>query len=155
MKRIVALLAALLVVAGAVPATAKPEIHPPEYWEAAFEFGAGFPCDFAVGVELSGKEGAIIFEDRAILTAPGFRAKLSANGVELDLSIAGTFHESYDGDLAIGKATGRNVLFGFFDGDPGMFLTIGSVEYVVDNDTLEWTILNSHKMIDLCEVLAG
>jgi hypothetical protein len=38
MKRIVALLAALLVVAGAVPATAKPEIHPPEYWEAAFEF---------------------------------------------------------------------------------------------------------------------
>jgi hypothetical protein len=155
MKRIVTLVAALLVVAGAVPATAQPEIHPPEYWEDAFEFDPGFPCDFPIGVELSGREGAIIFKDRAILTAPGFRAKLSANGVELDLSISGTFHESYDGDLAIGKATGRNVLFGFFDGDPGMFLTIGSVDYLVDNATLEWTILNSHKMIDLCEVLAG
>lgn len=155
MKRIVALLAALLVVAGAVPAMAKPEIYPPEYWEDAFQFDAGFPCEFPVDVEVSGKEGAILFEDRAILTAPGFRVRLAANGIDLDLSIAGTFHESYDGGLAIGKATGRNVLFGFFDGDPGMFLTIGRVDYIVDNDTLEWTILNSHKMIDLCEVLAG
>ena len=155
MRRIVGLLVALLVVAGAVPAMAKPEIHPPEDAGGAVTFDPGFPCPFQVEVELSGKEGEIIFEDRAILTAPGFRARLAANGIDLDLSIAGTFHERYEGSLAIGKATGRNVLFGFFDGEPGMFLTIGPVHYIVDNDTLDYTILSSHKMIDLCEALAG
>ncbi|HSJ34156.1 MAG TPA: hypothetical protein VLB85_03805 [Acidimicrobiia bacterium] len=154
MRRLMVLFV-ILAVAGALPASAKPEVFPPEYWEDAFQFGAGFPCEFPVDVELSGKEGAIIFEDRAILTAPGFRVRLAANGIDLDLSIAGTFHERYEGSLAIGKATGRNVLFGFFGGVPGMFLTVGRVDYIVDNDTLEWTILNSHKMIDLCEVLAG
>lgn len=158
MRRIVGLLVALLVVAGAVPAMAKPEIYPPEYWELAFtEDGL---CPFAVDVELSGKEGAILFWEgdtivRGILTAPGFRAKLSANGEEMDLSISGSFHERYEGDLAIGKATGRNVLVGTFGGDPGMFLTIGKVEYEFDLVTEDYTILNSHKMIDLCEALAG
>ena len=157
MRRTVGLLVALLVVAGAVPAMAKPETSPAYDWEDAFEDGS---CPFAVQVELSGKLKDIYFLEgdtlvRSILGAPGFRAKLSANGVDLDLSISGSFHERYEGDLAIGKATGRNVLVGTFSGEPGMFLTIGKVEYELDLTTGDYTILKSQKMIDLCEVLTG
>jgi hypothetical protein len=154
-NRILSLLAALAMAAAALPAAARPDVYPPEYWEDTFTLEAGFPCDFDIALHLSGKEGAIFFENRAILTAPGFRAQLSANGVDLDISIAGSFHETYDGDAAHGVATGRNVLFGTFGGEPGLFLTIGAVEYLFDFATGDWTILNHHTMIDLCEVLAG
>lgn len=154
-NRILSLLAALAMVATALPAAAQPDVYPPEYMDDALFLEAGFPCDFDVDLHLSGKGGAIFLENRAIITAPGLRAQLSANGVDLDISIAGSFHETYDGDIAHGVATGRNLLFGTFGGEPGLFLTIGPVEYLFDFNTGDWTILTHHTMIDMCEVLAG
>ena len=45
----------------------------------------------------------------------------------------GTFHDTVLSDTRIqSKAVGRNILFGFFDGQPGMFLTMGKIVFEWD-----------------------
>jgi hypothetical protein len=147
----------------AIPALAEtPEVSKPEPVEFQFEFESGFPCEFGVGVSVSGKQGEIFFGDRAILTAPGLSVDLTNvdTGTTVSLTIPGTFHDEFLEDgLVRTKAVGRNVLFGLFDGEPGMFLTIGKIvlEWSLE-DPLSFDVVEEEspgKMIDLCAMLAG
>ena len=157
---LVAVAAVFLLIVPGGAASAGPEVLPPEDVDDTIEFDAGFPCEFAVDVHVTGKEGAILFEDRGILTAPGLAVDIVAeNGASRSEKIAGVFHDTYGEEGVRTKATGRNVLFGFFDGEPGMFLTIGKIvsESPYD-DFLAIDIIEGEspgRMIDLCAALAG
>ena len=152
----------LLSILTAVPALAEPpEVSPPEAVEFDDLFSAGFPCAFPVGAHLEGKQGAILFEDRAILTSPGLSVTLTnlETGSTVELVIPGTFHDTVLSDTRIqSKAVGRNILFGFFDGQPGMFLTMGKIVFEWDvTDAFSFDLIESESpgtMIDVCAMLA-
>ena len=114
-----------------------------------------------MGAHLEGKQGAILFEDRAIFTSPGLSVTLTnlETGSTVELVIPGTFHDTVLSDTRIqSKAVGRNILFGFFDGQPGMFLTIGKIVFEWDvTDPLSFDLIESESpgtMIDVCAMLA-
>lgn len=161
--RKMSVLVTLLLVVTAAPARAEPpEVVPPEPVELDGEFPTGFPCAFPLAFQLEGKAGGIQFEDRAILTAPGLTAQLTNLDTDstVELVTPGTLHDTVLSATRIRtKAVGRNVLFGFFDGDPGMFLTIGKIvmEWEV-TDPLSFDLIESEspgRMIDVCKMLAG
>jgi len=117
-------------------------------------------CGFTILVELSGKVKPIEFLDgRSISTAPGLTATLTnpANGKQETFVIAGALHKSVleNGDT-LSVATGRNILLDpFVPGLVGVFLTIGSVNWVVDNEGhLVQPLQGPGKLIDVCELLA-
>lgn len=155
---------ALLVMVTAAPVWAgKPEVFPPEPVDEEGVLESTL-CGFEVGFHLEGKEGGIFFEDRAILTAPGGKVKLTnlATGAMVSLKIAGSFHDNVlddDGNIRTVNV-GRNLLFGIFDGEPGLFLTIGKV--VTDwniNDLPDniFEVIESEspgKLIDVCGMLS-
>jgi hypothetical protein len=155
---------ALLIVM-AVPALADPpEVFPPESADSSDVLDPLF-CGFAVGVEIEGKAGAIVFDDRAILSAPGMEAHLTNldTGKGVSLKIQGTLHDTFldeEGDHIRTLNVGRNLLFGFFDGDPGIFLTIGKIvtESVLSVFPWQFDVIESEspgKMIDVCAMLSG
>lgn len=158
----ISLVVALLIMVMALPAWAKPEVIPPEPTEVD-DVLSGF-CAFDVGVHLEGKGGAILFDDRAIITSPGLTAQLTNldTGKTVALKIPGTFHDTFldeEGNVRTVNL-GRNLLFGHFDGDPGIFLTVGKV--VTDwnlNDTFfDFDVIESEspgKMVDVCAMLSG
>ncbi|HEX5723297.1 MAG TPA: hypothetical protein VFZ06_11195 [Acidimicrobiia bacterium] len=159
---VIGVLASLLSMLTAAPASAeRPEVSPPESVEFDELFSAGFPCTFPMGAHLEGKQGAILFEDRAILTSPGLSATLTnlESGSTVALIIPGAFHDTILSDTRIQtKAVGRSILFGFFDGQPGMFLTMGKIVFQWDvTDPLSFDVIESESpgtMIDVCEMLA-
>lgn len=55
--------------AGAVPATAQPEIHPPEYWAPSSSKQASGPLHVVIAVVLAAMVGAEAGQERR--TAPG------------------------------------------------------------------------------------
>jgi hypothetical protein len=117
-------------------------------------------CGFTIRVELSGKVKPIEFSDgRSISTAPGLTATLTnpANGKQETFVITGALHKSVleNGDT-LSVATGRNILLDpFVPSLVGVFLTIGSVNWVVDNEGhLVQPLQGPGKLIDLCELLA-
>ena len=117
-------------------------------------------CGFTILVELSGKVKPIEFLDgRSISTAPGLTATLTnpANGKQETFVITGALHKSVleNGDT-LSVATGRNILLDpFVPGLVGVFLTIGSVNWVVDNEGhLVQPLQGPGKLIDVCELLA-
>lgn len=143
-------------------ATAQPEVTPPEDVAFSGEFEAGFPCAFPVGFEVTGKQGSIVFNGKAIFTAPGLRAELTNldTGTSAAFVIPGAFidEELPDGRIRT-KAVGRSVLFGLFDGEPGLFLTVGKIVLIWSpDDELNFDLVAEEspgKMIDLCAILAG
>jgi len=156
--------AALLVIVMAVPAWAQPEVSPPEPVDVD-DVLDDLWCGFGVGVHIEGKGGGIFFDDRAIITAPGLEADLTNldTGKMVSLKIQGSFHDTVlddDGNVRTVNV-GRNLLFGYFDGVPGLFLTIGKV--VTDwniNDLPEniFDVIESEspgKMVDVCAMLSG
>jgi hypothetical protein len=148
----------VLVWSMALPAAARPEVYPPEPVEYDFEFDAGFPCDFAMGVFVDGREGAVVFEDRAVLTAPGLHAVLTNldTGTTRSYRIPGVFLEEYfdDGTTRI-TAVGPSILFGLFDGVPGMFFLNGKV-VVETSDFEDFTWIEEETrgtIVDVCAQL--
>jgi len=159
----ISLVVALLLVVMALPAWGKPEVFPPEPVEID-DVLSGF-CSFDVGAHVEGKGGAILFDDRAIITAPGLEAQLTNldTGRTVALKIQGTLHDTFldeEGNVRTVNV-GRNLLFGSFDGDPGIFLTIGKI--VTDwnlNDLPDniFDVVESEspgKMVDVCAMLSG
>jgi hypothetical protein len=124
---------------------------------------ASFPienCGFTIDVELSGKVKPIEFPDgRSISTAPGLTATLTnpANGKQETFVITGALHKSVseNGDT-VSVATGRNILLDpFVPGLVGVFLTIGAVNWVVDQEGhLVQPLEGPGKLIDVCAILA-
>jgi hypothetical protein len=162
MRYISRIFIALLLGAMALPAWAQPEVIPPEPVEFD-DVLEGF-CSFDVGVQGEGKAGAILFEDRAILTAPGLEVQLTNLDTDeaVSLRIPGTFHDTLLDDEGNVRTVnvGRNVLFGEFDGVPGIFLTIGKIvtEWNVNDlpDNI-FDVIESEspgKMIDVCAMLS-
>lgn len=159
----ISVVVALLLVA-AVPAWAQPEVFPPESADGSEILSDEF-CGFAVELVIEGKGGLILFDDRAILTAPGMEAQLTnmATGKTVSLKIQGTFHDTFldeEGDHIRTLNVGRNLLYGYFDGDPGIFLTIGKIvtESVLSVFPWEFEVIESEspgKMIDVCAMLEG
>jgi hypothetical protein len=161
--RTIVVVALLMVMA--VPAWADPpEVFPPESGDGTDLLDPLF-CGFAVGVELEGKGGAIIFDDRAIFFSPGLEVHLTnlETGESVSLKIQGTLHDTFldaEGDHIRTLFVGRNLMFGLFDGDPGIFLTIGKVvaESVLSVFPWEFDVIESEspgKMIDVCAMLSG
>lgn len=146
-------------VATAAPALAGPDVHPPESVEFTASFDAGFPCSFGLEAHVRGKGGLILFDDRAITTSPGLRVTLTNTDSQESIThvITGVLHDTFD-DVLRTKVTGRNLLFGVIEGDPGMFLTIGKIvtEAPLD-DPLTMDIIEDESpgtMIDVCAVLS-
>ena len=119
-------------------------------------------CGFTILVELSGKSKTIELPGgRTITTSPGLTATQTnlGNGNQETLVITGAFHQKTleNGDVET-VATGRNVLLDpTVPGLVGVFLTIGRVSWVVDQDGNlvqppqgpGW-----QKRIDVCDLLA-
>lgn len=156
-------IAAMLLMVVAQPAWAQPEVFPPESADSDGVLEALW-CGFDVGVQIEGKGGAILFDDRAIITAPGMEAHLTnlATGAMVSLKIQGTFHDTFlddDGNVRT-LNVGRNLLFGYFDGDPGLFLTVGKVVTdwnVNDLPVNIFDVIESEspgKMVDVCALLS-
>lgn len=140
-------------------AVANPEVIRPENVSYGGDFDAGFPCSFPIHFLVEGKEGAILFENRDILTAPGEIVHLTnlATGATRSYSISGAFHDTFfpDGSV-LTKLTGRNAQFGYFDGSPGLILTIGKV-VTVTTDFLHYDLVGEQspgQIIDLCAALS-
>jgi len=161
----ISVVVALLLMLAAAPAWAdQPEIYPPEPADSEDVLEALF-CGFEVGVQTEGKGGYLLFDDRAIVTAPGMEVHLTNldTGQMVSLKIQGTFHDTFldeEGDHVSTLNVGRNLLFGYFDGDPGIFLTIGKVvtESVLSVYPWEFDVIESEspgKMIDVCAMLSG
>lgn len=161
--RFLSVIVALLLVM-AVPAWAQPEVYPPESADRSELLDPLF-CGFAVQVEIEGKGGLILFDDRAILTAPGMEAHLTnmITDKTVSLKIQGTLHDTFldeGGDHVRTLNVGRNLLYGYFDGDPGIFLTIGKIvtESVLSVFPWQFDVIESEspgKMIDVCAKLSG
>lgn len=151
--------ASMLFACLALSALAQPEVVQPENVAYGGDFDAGFPCAFPVHFAVEGKEGAILFESRAILTAPGevvHLTNLESNKTR-SYVITGVFHDTYlDDGSVMTVATGRNAQFGYFDGSPGLILTIGKV-VTVTTDGLNFDLIEEQspgQIIDLCAALS-
>lgn len=160
---VLAVVAVLMMLTAAPVWAGKPDVFPPEPVDDEGVLEATW-CGFEVGFQLEGKSGGIFFEDRAILTAPGLEVRLTnlATGEMVSLKIAGTFHDTVLDDEGNIRTVnlGRNLLFGFFDGEPGLFLTIGKVvtDWNVNDLPLNiFDVIESEspgKMIDVCPMLS-
>lgn len=145
----------------ATPAVAGPEVVTPEPIEFTDTFPPGFPCEFTLEAQVSGKGGAILFDDRAIITSPGLTVTLTnlESGEAVTYAITGVLHDTFIGDVLRTKMTGRNILFGVIDGEPGMFLTIGKIVIESPADDLFTVDVIEEEspatMIDVCTVLGG
>lgn len=151
---------ALVVMALALPAGAKPVVERPEAVDDTFLVGG--ICDFDLEVHITGKEGAMFWPDRAIFTSPGLTADFVNldTGEELTLKIAGTFHDTYlEGTRVRTVNVGHNILVGLFDGQPRVFYTVGKIvtEWdLADPDPVD--VIESEspgKMQDVCVLLGG
>jgi hypothetical protein len=124
---------------------------------------ASFPienCGFTILVELSGKGKTIEAPgNRTILTSPGLTATLTnpANGKQETINITGALRKTAleNGDT-VTVATGRNALLDpTVPGLVGLFLTIGRLSWVVDQEgKIVQPLQGPGKQIDLCALLA-
>jgi hypothetical protein len=124
---------------------------------------ASFPidnCGFTILVELSGKGKTLELPgDRTTFTSPGLTASLTnpANGKQETINITGALHKTAleNGDT-VTVATGRNALLDpTVPGLVGLFLTIGRLSWVVDQEgNIVQALHGPGKQIDLCALLA-
>jgi len=145
---------------------------PPQSFVDAFQLGAGEACAFAVELEISGKAGAMFFEDYILTTAPGARATLMNvdTGKTITVMLNGAFriHPQPDGSEIV-VASGQNLLFtdafGVADGIPPFMLHMtGRAKFFSDFGLDEngekvrpiaFELLESRKVRDLCAELAS
>ena len=168
MKQVAAVMVSLALVFGpaATVAAAKPveKLQPPTSVAGEqFILEEGVACDFPVLIEiLKGKEGGMIFEERAIFTAPGLTARVTNldTGESVRLVIAGAFHDTFNEDGTVTThATGRNLLFTFPEfieagADPFLLLTVGSVRFTINFEDSSFAIHDAHKVVNVCALLS-
>jgi len=158
-RRSIAITTVILLMAIAPAASAKPVTGPPS--DAAGEtidLAAGEACEFATNLTVTkGKFGGVFFDDSAILTSPGLAVEITntATGASVELNIPGVFHETYlpDGTSFI-VGTGKNLLFGLFDGEPAMMAIDGHFEATIDPGLVSFIGLTVNgNATDVCALL--
>lgn len=121
-------------------------------------------CSFDVGFTLTGKSKLITKPNgQRIITSPGQRITLTANGKTLSYVITGTRFES---DVQVNgetitevKVTGRNILTNPIGVSvrPGLFLVVGNFNYALDAAGEEVRVFNANgpgKVTDVCQALS-
>ena len=116
-------------------------------------------CGFTLLVKLSGKGKTLDLPgNRTTFTSPGLTATLTnpANGKQETINITGALHKTIlvNGDT-LTVATGRNALLDpTVPGLVGLFLTIGRLSWVVDQEgKIVQPLQGPGKQIDLCALL--
>ena len=126
----------------------------------------GFCADFAVDYVLTGKTKTITKPDgQRIVTSPGQRITLSANGKTVSYVITGT---RFERDVVVNgkkiteyEVKGRNILLNLQDDTetPGIFLVVGNFDYALDADGIEvpdrgFDPKGPGQVTDVCEALS-
>ncbi|WP_394252747.1 hypothetical protein [Arthrobacter pityocampae] len=124
---------------------------------------SGF-CSFDVGYTVTGKSKTITKPSgERIITSPGQKVTLSANGTTVSYVITGSRRET---DVTVGgevitevQVKGRNILVNPIatSENPGLFLVVGNFNYALDANGVEVRTFNVDgpgQVTDICQVLS-
>jgi hypothetical protein len=140
------------IVAGVIVSAGPAAAAPPEPVDVSFP---NDDCGFTVVIDVVGKTKIIDLGDgQSIITSPGQKATLTANGKTVKYVITGTSHEQVmeDGSTEV-TATGRNILL---RPDFGLFLTIGNFNYARTAGGGELRPFEgSGQFVNICEILSA
>lgn len=151
MKRVLILAALLLgLVAGGGPVSAAP----PEPIEFTF---VNRDCGYKITITVTGKSGVNELPGGAtIITAPGQEATLTSEGGSITYVITGATHiDTSEPGLQTVTSTGRNVLIVPVGDREGLYLTQGTVTFVLDDKGRQVSAFEGPGQVtDICALLA-
>jgi hypothetical protein len=117
-------------------------------------------CKFKVTYTVTGQTKVIeTGDERTIVTAPGQKITLTANGKSVTFVITGTRFERTEGDVTEVEVTGQNILLNRIGKteDPGIFYTVGSFDFALDakgNEVRGFDADGQGQVTDVCAALS-